>query len=175
MKENLFKGLILMCICVCCALAISVVNTITSPIIVQNQIEKEAKLCRKIFVEFDEAKDQTTEGFENDKIVKRVKAEDASDNVLGYIYTVSGKNSYGIITLLVGIDNNGNLVSVQFMENGQSFSSETVNHVNTSYFDGMVLEDVNNVDTVCGATYAAKLVKELVTIAFEDYNSLEVA
>lgn len=175
MKKNLITAAILMSICLVCATLISGINMITAPMIEENSVKKEAELCKKIFVNYDTAKDTITEGFASTEITKLVIAADSSSNTLGYIYTVSGKNAYGVITLLVGIDTNKELVSVEFMENGQSFSSETANHVTDNYIGGIMIDDVNTIDTVCGATYGAKLVKELVSTAFSDVETREVA
>ena len=90
--------------------------------------------------------------------------------MLGNVYTVSGKNSYGSIVLLVGISSEGKLVSIEFLENGQSYSGEVQAHVDNKYSAGLTLSDVTAIDTNCGATYGANTVKELVTIAFNDYN-----
>ena len=61
------------------------------------------------------------------------------------------------------------------MTNGQSFSSETANHVKNNYVAGITNSDVDNIDTACGATFGAKLVKELVSQAFTDVATREAA
>lgn len=175
MKKYLLTALTLMTICLTCAALISGFNLLTEPIIEKNNDKKEADLYKQIFVDFKDAKETITEGFSNDFLTKLVIAQDENDNQLGYIYTASGKNSYGVITLLIGINETDTLSGVRFLENGQSFSSETAAHLNGNYTSGIDLEDVENVDTTCGATFAAKLIKELVTAAFADYNAREVA
>ncbi len=170
MKKNLMISLVLTVICLVCAFGIGYFNTITSPIIAENTAKTEAKLCSKIFSEYDSLKSTTYTEFENSSILKKVEARDASSNELGYIYTVSGKNDYGTITLLVGIDNNKELVSVEFLENGQSFSKIVKEYVKTNYVGGLTQAQVTTLDTSCGATYGAKLTKNLVNIAFNDLN-----
>lgn len=175
MKKNILIGVILMSICIVCAALISSVNLFTKPIIDENNVTKENNLCKKIFKDYDNAKETITDGFSSDEITKLVIACDNSNEVLGYIYTVSGKNAYGEITLLVGINTNKELVSIEFMTNGQSFSSETANHVKNNYVAGITNSDVDNIDTACGATFGAKLVKELVGQAFTDVATREAA
>ena len=94
--------------------------------------------------------------------------QNSDKKLIGYVYTVSGSNAYGVIELLVGINVDGELESVQFLTNGQSFNVQTETHVNGSYTSGLTSSDVNNIDVNCGATYAAKLVKELVKACFAD-------
>ena len=171
MKKNFKIAAILMLIAAICGLAVSGMNKVTSGIIERNQAEKEAALFKEIFAQYDIDNSQIiTEGLSNEAITKKVVAKDQSGTLLGNVSTVSGKNSYGPIVLLVGISSDGKLVSIEFLENGQSYSSEVQSHVDSKYTSGLGLSDVTAIDTKCGATYGANTVKELVTIAFNDYN-----
>ena len=173
MKKNFKIAAILMIIAAICGLAVSGMNMITAPIIERNQLLKEAALCKEIFADYDmdASGKPITEGLSNEAISKKVIAKNAAGELIGYIYTVSGKNSYGPISLLVGIGADGKLVSAEFLENGQSYGKLVENHVNSSYTSGLTLEEITNIDTNCDATFGAKTVKELVTIAFNDYNN----
>ena len=173
MKKNFKIAAILMIIAAICGLAVSGMNMITAPIIERNQLLKEAALCKEIFSDYDmdASGKPITEGLSNEAISKKVIARNAAGELIGYIYTVSGKNSYGPISLLVGIGADGKLVSAEFLENGQSYGKQVENHVNSSYTSGLTLEEITNINTSCGATYGANTVKELVTIAFNDYNN----
>lgn len=185
MKKNFIIASILGAIALVCALAIAGVNMITSSIIEENAAKTELETCKAIFTEYDADKSQEEEA-SNDAIIKKVLAKDSSGNDLGYLYTVSGKNSYGIITLMVAVKDE-RVVQVEFLENGQSFASTVVSHVQSSYpsspdetihagFKPDEVEtvgeltgaEIDSIDTVCGATYGATLVKELVKIALED-------
>ena len=172
MKKNFKIAAILMIIAAICGLAVSGMNKVTSGIIERNQAEKEAALFKEIFTAYDIDNSQIiTENLSDAAISKKVIAKNASGELLGNVYTVSGKNSYGPIVLLVGIDNNGKLVSIEFLENGQSYADSVQSHVDSKYSAGLDLAGVNSIDTKCGATYGAKTVKELVTIAFNDFNN----
>ena len=170
MKKNFKIAAILMIIAAICGLAVSGMNKVTSGIIEKNQLKKEEVLCKEIFSEFSIDNSEIVKEFENEAITKKIVAKNSSGSLLGNIYTVSGKNSYGSIVLLVGISSEGKLVSIEFLENGQSYSSEVQAHVDSKYSSGLTLSDVNSIDTKCGATYGANTVKELVQIAFNDYN-----
>ena len=171
MKKNFKIAAILMIIAAVCGLAVSGMNKVTSGIIERNQAEKEAALFKEIFPEYSiDYSEIITEGLSNEAITKKVVAKNQTGELLGNVYTVSGKNSYGSIVLLVGISFEGKLVSIEFLENGQSYSSEVQSHVDNKYLAGLTLNEVNAIDTKCGATYGANTVKELVTVAFNDYN-----
>lgn len=169
MMKYLKTALVLTLIAGICALMIAGVNALTSGIIADNAFAKKEALCQEIFPEFDASTSTpVTEGFSSDYIVEKIVANDSSSNLLGYIYTVKGSNAYGAIELLVGIAADGTLVSVEFITNGQSYAAQTESHVVGSYTEGLTSSDVNNIDVYCGATYGAKLVKELVAAAFAD-------
>lgn len=174
MKKNFKIAFILMAITLIAALAISGLNMLTSPIIASNDSKKEEETCQKIFASFDGSKSSVLLDDENDSnndnITKLTQAKDSSGQVIGYIYKASGSNSYGDIVLLVGLDSTGKLASVKFLTNGQSFSSEVNKHVNSEYVEGLDSTDVNNIDTSCGATFGAKLVKKLVTACLNDFE-----
>ena len=173
MKKNFKIAAILMIIAAVCGLAVSGMNKFTSGIIEKNQLAKEEVLCKEIFSEFSiDESSIITDDLSDEAISKKIVANDASGNLLGYIYTVSKKNMYGPISILVGINAEGKLVSIEFLENGQTGGKnvDVENHVDANYNAGLTASDIANIDTKCGATYGANTVKELVTIAFNDYN-----
>ena len=135
----------------------------------EEDVDKDLKACKKIIddVDFDRSK-VTTKGFENESIQKKITLKNEDKDILGYAYKISGKNSYGAIVLLVIIDDENKLVSVEFIENGQSYRNEVENHVENKYIEGISREDIIGIDSKCGATYGAKTVKELVLIAYDD-------
>lgn len=174
MKKYTLTALVLGLIAGVCATLIVLLNMLTAPIIEQNTLDKKARLCQEIFVEYDMDSSKTiNEGFESNYIKEKIEAYDDGGNFLGYIYTVSGQNAYGAIELLVGINDEYRLEGVRFITNGQSFSSEADSHLNNQYKDNMTIEDILAIDltksdVTAGATYASKLIRELVTAAFND-------
>lgn len=185
MKKNFIISGILAAIALVCALCIAGVNMFTSTIIADNAAKTELDTCKSIFSDYDDEKSEEI-AVDNSYITKKVLAKNSSSEELGYLYTVSGKNAYGTITLMVAIQN-GKVYQVEFLENGQSFASTVASHVKENYpsskdevvyplikpsdtpevgaLEGAQLEGI---DTSCGATYGANLVKELVTVALED-------
>ena len=172
-----------------CALLIALINMVTSPIIAANDKKTELETCKEIFEAYNEEKSVSKDlTGKNEAILKIIEAKDSNGEQLGTIYKVSGKNAYGTITLMVGINANNEVCQVEFIENGQSFASTVNNHVLSSYPSSEstdvhfgayeksnsekvgALNDskVASIDVKCGATYGATLVKELVTVALTD-------
>lgn len=93
---------------------------------------------------------------------------------MGYLYVAEGQNRYGTIQLLIGINQDGTLQGVRFINNGQSFGDKAETHLNTQYKKGMTYEQIQNLDlsdkntdVTAGATYSARLIQELVLKAFD--------
>lgn len=140
-------------------------NMVTEPIIAENEVKSEEQKLQQVY------QNATFKQIEyEDDTIKAIYQAFGDEKYLGRVYKVTGKNAYGAITLLVGINLNGTIENVVFMENGESFASTVTDHTNSSYHSGMDSADVNNVDTKCGATYGAKLVKELIQKALDDAN-----
>lgn len=171
MKKNFIIALILMSISLLAGLTISAVNVLVEPIITENEEAKKEDLCKKIFASYDSEKSVIVSAddyeFSSDYITEKITANDASENFLGYIYTVTGKNSFGTISLLVGLDSENKLVSLQVLENGQT-TDEVSKHIKDNYVADLTIETVNSIDTKCGGTFGAKLTKALVQAAFLD-------
>lgn len=146
---------------------IVLVNMVTEPVILENSKKQEKEALEVIFK--DASPEVVFDNGEGD--VKKVTKALVNGEVVGYVYRVSGKNAYGIITLLVGVSNSGNVVKVVFLENGQSFAPKVEDHVEATYQDGSIdSNSIENVDVHCGATFGAKLVKSLVSSALEHFN-----
>ncbi len=180
MKKYIVTALVLTLIAGVCAALIASINLLTAPMIEKNNAEKKAALCQEIFEAFDLAKSIVLEKdqYASAYIQEVIEVNDANDTPLGYLFTLSGSNAYGKIELLVGIDLEIRLAGVRFITNGQSFSNETATHLNTQYKDDMTIEDIlaidlTNSDVTAGATYASKLIRELVTTAFDVALDLE--
>lgn len=179
---------VLASIALVCSIILAAMNLMTSPIISKNKEQTELQTIQKIFSEYNQEKSSVVES-DNEAIIKKILAADKDGNALGYIYNVSGKNAYGTISLMVAIKD-GSLYQVEFVTNEQSFASTVESHLHSSYpasdkksielgfssnassdkVGSLTEEEVDDVDVKCGATYGAKLIKELIKIAFDDYN-----
>jgi Predicted NADH:ubiquinone oxidoreductase, subunit RnfG len=172
-KENLHlylkTSLILCAIAGISAALIGVVNYFTAPIIIDNNAKKENAAFEKIF-----ANSTFTEleiSGEKSYIINAWEAIDAVSTAQGYVYKLSGKNSYGGITLLTGINLSLNVESVVITENTESFASTINSYVESTYNSGNKVSDIDNVDVKCGATYGAKLIRNMLKEAYSDAKS----
>lgn len=185
MLKNLKIASILAGIALICSLLIALINMLTYDTIKNNNLEKELNTIQTIFSDYDSSKSIEYES-DNQYIEKKIKAVDSNDNTLGYLYTVSGKNAYGNISLMVAVVDEM-LYQVEFLENNQSFASTVYDYLKTSYpsstdtavhigaynsndflIDSLSLSDVEQIDVSCGATYGATLIKNLILAALED-------
>lgn len=165
MKKYFSIALVLCIISGFCALLIASVNELTKSIIIENKINAENKACRDIYndLEFNVINQN------NDNIDKLWEAKDGNTTI-GYIYKVSGKNAYGMIEVLVGINIDGSIKKIVLVTNTQSFAKNVNEHVDQNYNSNEGLTSLDNIDVKCGATYGAKLVKTLVQLALDDFN-----
>ena len=185
--KNYFKtASVLSLIALVCALIIASVYLLTTPMIEANAIKAELETRQAIFEAYDQDKSEELE-VSNAAIRSKILAKDKNGNELGYLYTVSKANSFGSITLMVAIDNNNNILQVEILELNQSFASTAKEHFQKNYptskdnviYIGIKPEetpevgtltesDFESINTSCGATYSADLIKELVKLALTD-------
>ena len=152
-----------------CALIIGGTNLLTSSVIKANKEKTELETIQKIFADYDNNNSQELES-NNAAINKKILAKDKDNNELGYIYNVSGKNAYGTISLMVAIKD-GSLYQVEFITNEQSFATA----LNKKYLDPLMAGERQLEDVSCGATYGAKLVRDMVKEAISAAEYLKGA
>lgn len=184
MKKNLLIASILGSICLVCALLIALIDIATKNKIEQNTRETELATIKEIFADYDENNSDVLEASGN--INKKILAKDGAGNVLGYLYNVSGKNAYGSISLMVAIKDD-EVIQVEILENTQSFASTVYSYFKNTYpsspdtavhvgaysstdvtVGNLTTGEIENIDVSCGATYGAKLIRDLVLVALED-------
>ena len=166
-KKVIRIALVLMLVSGLSAAIIIALNKLTAPIIVNNNIEKENNSLAQIY---EGAEFELIEENVSDTILK-VSLAKKDGNDLGYVYKITGKNGYGKITLLIGVTD-GKVVKVVFLENTESYASTVEDHVNNTYKPNAVtVDNINDVDVKCGATFGAKTIKEMMQEALNHYNS----
>ena len=187
MKRYLYVSGILGAIALVCAVLIALMNMLTNPIIKKNNENKISETYTKIYSDY--YSNEQVEFTKDDKsyIKGKVKALDKDGNVLGYIFTTSGKNAYGEVSLVIGITD-GNVVDVEFLTNTESFASTVSSHVKGNYpssIDSVIevnpygsldtidigylsINEIEAIDIKCGATFGATLVKSMVLAALTE-------
>ena len=139
-------------------------NLLTKEKIKQNEIDKINKGMSDIFgktqLKYTE-KSASEAGLSGYKYVSTLyTVKDNTDAFVGYAIKTSGSNMYGKITLIVGMNGQYEFVKLSVVVNEQTYASTLVDNYINPLNDGGNIDDVN-----CGATYGAKLVREMVTEA----------
>ena len=143
------------------AILITGSNLLTKDKIAQNEIDNITKGINFIFG--DNVKIKSESGIDSYKYVDYVY-EIESDVDLGYVFRTTGSNMYGKMTLIVGFDMLDNFVSMKTIVNEQTYTKEVEKFI-TDVDNGRSVEDVS-----CGATYGAKLVRDMVNEAQKASN-----
>ena len=133
-------------------------NLATKNRIAQNEIDKVNKGIQSIFGKESSIKEESAiNGFQYVNYEYTVK--DNNDASIGYAYRTSGKNMYGKISLLVGFDYTSlEFIKVFVITDEQTYASTLEDEYISPLNGGS--RDLD--DTSCGATFGAKLVKEMV-------------
>lgn len=159
-------ALILAIITSICGVTIALLNRVTSPIIARNNYDKEQEVLSSVYQGATFSKLDIT--IENEKIQNIYQAKEKEQTV-GYVYLLSGKNAYGTIELMVGISD-GLIKSIKTVTNTESYKSLVDGYINSLNDKDINYNNVSDLDVKCGATYGAKLVKELIEIALNHYQ-----
>ncbi|MBE6135512.1 MAG: hypothetical protein E7179_05900 [Erysipelotrichaceae bacterium] len=159
-------GIFLACIAGAAALILSGVNVVTSKKIEENRVQKEAKGLRRVF---GEAAYGEAIPVENNKNISKYWNVNLGEGKEGRVYSVSGTNSYGSVSLLVGIYGDYSLGNIFVLENTESYATTLQDGYLTPYIQAEDKETV--IDNVrCGATYGAKLCRDLILTARSHYK-----
>lgn len=155
-KHYVIVSLTLGLIAAASALLIAGTNLLTKDRIAKNEQKKINDSISFIFGAEASIKSESEITDESYKYVNYVY-EVASDKELGYVFRTTGSNMYGKITLVIGFDLNDNFVSMKSIVNEQTFTKEVENYIEGVDDQTITINDVN-----CGATFGAKLVREMV-------------
>lgn len=174
-KKALKIGLILASIGGVSALVVSSVNLFTSPLVLKNKTEKEAKARAKIFPEADAAAvesavavDLTEEKYGTLKRYWPIPLDEGEAR----IYSCSGKNGYGAVSLLIGVYPDFSLGRMSIIENTETYGP-TLNQnyiAPYQYYEDGASRQAALDDVTCGATFGAKLIKSMVEQAVSHFK-----
>lgn len=190
MLDKLKTALVLLLIGAFSGGLIYIVNEITAPIIAANELARKIEFYSEIFDQ-DEVvfKDCTTnpddlipgeEQTEEDITfelrdtcpadISETYIYDVADNYLGTVYEGQEVNSYGSVSVLVGINSDGSIAMVVI--NGSTNTPNFVKRIEKYNLDNFSNYTVDNVefDTATGATYTYTSVSNIVEAAIEAYN-----
>ena len=164
-KHYIMTAITLGAIAACSAGLVAAANLVTRDRIAQNEYNKTMLGILEIFEDAEIEKEYAVNDFKYANYVYEL-SEDTSGNDR-YIFKTTGSNSYGKISLLVGIkemtSNNEEFVftNLYVITNEQSFATTLVDN----YIDPLNNGDRDIDDVSCSATYGAKLVRDMVNDA----------
>ena len=114
--ETLVKPVIvLVVICLITSTMLAVTNNATAPIIAAQEEAAAQEAYQAVLPEADSFTDLTSE-VSTENIVAVVKA----NNGAGYCVKATGKGYGGAVPVVIGFDNDGNILGVQFLQNSES-------------------------------------------------------
>ncbi len=150
------------------ALGIGAVNLLTAPIIAQNKKAKEEKSVKLVFanaeiLETVELKEKYLNKYWEVALPATEKTPD------GRIYSCTGTNGYGTVSLLIGIYGDYSLGNMVILENTESYGSTLEEKYIEPYQSAQDKEAALN-QVKCGATFGAKMIKAMVEASVAHYK-----
>lgn len=143
------------------ALLIGGANLLTKQAIANNE---ENKINRGIAAIFgDSAQISKQSKIENDdyKFVNYCYQIKKDNDDIGVIYRTTGSNMYGKISMLVGFNMSDEFVSMSIIANEQTYAQA----LTENYIDPVKEGKRDYIDVNCGATYGAKLIRDMINEA----------
>ena len=175
-KKYLFTGLTLGAIAMASGLLIAGTNLITRDQIKANEQKTINNGLTSIY-EVENLNSNLVELPEDQKfdyvLSSYYEVKNANNEPVGYAFRTKGSNSYGSISLIVGFNTNYIYQGVAVVENGQSFAST----LQKNYLNPLIKEhkSLNEVDVSCGATFGAKLTRDMINDAYKAAEYLKGA
>lgn len=163
MKKYILTGVTLGLIAASGALLIAGTNMITRDTIAENEQKSINNGIATIYGEGVKAKEYDLGNVEYKYITKCYEIRDTEDFISGYAFRTDGSNNYGKVSLIIGFNASVKYMGLSVVANEQSFASTLKKGYLDKIKDGS--QTVDDVDVSCGATYGAKLVRDMVNEA----------
>jgi Na+-translocating ferredoxin:NAD+ oxidoreductase RnfG subunit len=167
LRRYLKVGAILCLIGGISALFITGANLLTAEKIKENELQKQEEALAEVYPSAVSYSDETTLSYYTYLTNSWFAyGDEAKSQTIGTIYKASGKNNYGSIALLVGVNATG-LGRISLITNTETYGDTLVtNYVNPYNAGTRKIED-----TSCGATYGAKLIYAMAKEALAAYKN----
>lgn len=172
-KKYLKVSLTLAGICAVSALAIGGVNLLTADTIKANEKAEVDKGLRNIYPDATFSDTVEVNDENNSDIVSYWIAKE-NEEERGYIFKGSGKNSYGGLTILIGISGEAKAAKLGtiYLVSSEQTRTDFIDKYIAPYNSGNDKE--TDIDSVkCGATYAATLIQTMAKEAKSVYGTLK--
>ena len=162
-KKYLLTSLTLGLIAGISAGLIALTNFISKDRIIKNEQANITKGIREIFGDNADVKEEK-ELNGNTYTVSLYEVVNKDSLPLGYAFKSEGSNMYGKIVLLSGFDEiNHNFISLSLIKNEQTYATTLVDN----YVKPLNNNEISVDNVSCGATYGAKLIRDMINEAEE--------
>lgn len=176
-KTYILPTFILFAICLVAALLLAVTNEVTAPTIEANRLRDQQEAMADVLPDAAEFSEVT-----ENKYGAYAVAKDRDGNVAGYAITATGKGGYnGEITLMVGIDSEGAVTKLNFLEIDETPSVGGKLTSKTDWlaqFTGLsgsaaLTKNGGKIDAVSGATKTSTGITDAVNNALLCYEQIK--
>ena len=180
-KKYLITAIILGSIAMGSGLLIGATNLVTSGPIAeyeQTQINEGIKgiFNNPEYQNVHYGKEEDVEKSDNNKYVNHVyyvysgtDENDENNTLVGWAFKTEGSNNYGKIALIIGFNSDAVYKNLSVVKNEQSFAST----LKKKYITKVQTGERNIADVSCGATFGAKLVRDMINDAQDVANKMK--
>ena len=162
-KRALVSGAVLSLLSGAMALLIVGADFLTRDTIAFNAKEKERQGLIKVFGNDADYGEATF--VEGSKYIEKYWTVTLNESEVGRVYRGSGRNGYGEVSLLFGVDCNNGLGRVVALTNTESYGTVLKENYLDPLNNGGSIDDVT-----CGATYGAKLCRDIILEGIVHYR-----
>ncbi len=183
-KNLFYPTIVLLLICLFSSFLLALTNQVSLPLIEQIKIDNENKAKKTIVSEANEFSDVMSLNY-NGQDYQYYEAYNENNEKIAYIFTTSGKGYGGDVVVMSGIDMNGNITGINFLQlnetaglgmraNSPDFMKQfTGLNADSGFTLVKSKAGDNEVQALTGATITSNAVSDACKTAFELYKSLE--
>jgi len=100
-------------------------------------------------------------------ILDKYEGFDHNNELIAYLYEISGSNSYGEITIILGVNpTNGKVIGMKALNVGQTLSVDLITDAINSYRNNID----GKLDGLAGVTYAKDTINKMLESVNKDFN-----
>ena len=160
-KHYIITSVTLGVIAACSGLLIGLTNLVTKDAIAKNETKKISDGICEIYGKTSLKYEEIEFSGDYKYVQYAYEVNDEADSKLGYAFRTTGSNMYGKISLIVGFKNDASFTGLSVIVNEQTYAST----LESEYIDPLNEGSVDLDDVSCGATYGAKLIRDMVNEA----------
>jgi electron transport complex protein RnfG len=168
MKTYVHLTLILFVIAALSGLILGTVNQLTYEKIEANNSEKIEKGINQIY---PEASYEDFKSFKADHILQNLYEVKSEEEVVGYVFNAKAPKAFSGITVLIGLDLEGNVVDVYFVSLKESQKIGDKVALPSFYEQFIGKNTTEDADTISGATVSSNAMINAVKAAQEYFNA----